>query len=418
MQVITEYLAHSRDYYLIARDVSLSPEACHHPKQPQMAERRAAQRRMRVLTAQVTATSPINRSAYFAELPDHPLREMTAEELEAFARDGVVPLRGVLPQEWVERIAAAVHKQSERKPVSGQIQKFLPWLEDDAFAEIALRAPTAHLAQQALNALQPSSAKGKQKEVRFFYDQIFVKWPRPETETDATAGSTPFHHDITFWPISGEEVVSIWIPLDRVDLSNGGLEFVPGSHRWKNRYKAIAVGKWGSLDLPTDTLEELPDLRCATNGHKVTPEDPGDAISWELGPGDALVFTSTVMHGAPPNRDSTRMRRGLALRYIGTDVKFDNQKYGSGTVLSPFDVYDSSRQNGDAVEGFVYPLLLPRKIPEEIERRAQGPILPVPWRFSGWVTRSQKIAGVKPLKAHLQGWGAYLAMKSGKQISL
>lgn len=368
------------------------------------------------MMAQITAASPIEMSAHLSELPDAPLREMTEEELEAFARDGVVPLRGVLPQGWVQRITEAVNKQSKRKPESGQIQKFLAWLEDDAFAEIALRAPTAHLAQQALNALQPCSAKGKQKEVRFFYDQIFVKWPRPEAETDTTAGSTPFHHDITFWPISGEEVVSVWIPLDRVDLSNGGLEFVPGSHRWQNRYRAIGVGNKGNFDLPTDRLEELPDLRCATNGHKVTPEDPGDAVSWELGPGDVLVFTSTVMHGAPPNRDSTRMRRGLAMRYIGTDVRFDNQKYGSGTVLSPFDVYDSSRQNGDAVEGFAYPLLLPRKIPEEIERRAKGPILPVPWRFSSWLTRTQKAAGMKPLKAHLQGWAAYFAMKSGKKV--
>ena len=63
---------------------------------------------------------------------------------------------------------------------------------------------------------------------------MFVKHPRdPAAEKAAAApladaqghlGNTPWHHDITFWPVSGEQIVSVWIALDRTNLDNGGLE--------------------------------------------------------------------------------------------------------------------------------------------------------------------------------------------------
>jgi len=45
--------------------------------------------------------------------------------------------------------------------------------------------------------------------VRFFYDQLFVKEP-------GSPVPTPWHHDLTFWPIRGQQIASIWMPLDPV----------------------------------------------------------------------------------------------------------------------------------------------------------------------------------------------------------
>lgn len=72
--------------------------------------------------------------------------------------------------------------------------------------------------------------------VRFFYDQLFVK----------EAGSpvpTSWHHDITFWPLAGQHICSLWLPLDPGNRTSSGLEYVRGSHRWSQRFKAIDGGE-------------------------------------------------------------------------------------------------------------------------------------------------------------------------------
>jgi len=237
--------------------------------------------------------------------------------------------------------------------------------------------------------MAPETASGQAKEVRFFYDQMFVKWPSPEKS--GTVGNTPWHHDLTFWPVRGEEIVSIWCPLDRTSLINGGLEFVPGSHQWKARYKSYGVG----IDFPSDVLEELPKLYSATNGD-FDPRDPPaeastrtDVVTFDCKPGDVLIFSPLVLHGAPANRSSSEKRRALAFRYVGTDVVFDDLKHGPNTLLSPFNVYDETKSNGDKVVGPVYPQLLPVKLPDEVAVRSRGPINPSPKLLKAWVKKMQ-----------------------------
>ena len=94
------------------------------------------------------------------------------------------------------------------------------------------------------------------------------------------------------------------------------------------------------------------------------------------------IFDANILHGAPPNL-SARPRRGLSLRYLGSDVVFDNNKYGEQTSMAPFDCYDESLSNGDRVAGFVYPQVLPDKIPAEVERRLSGPIAPSKEKWNG-----------------------------------
>jgi ectoine hydroxylase-related dioxygenase (phytanoyl-CoA dioxygenase family) len=32
--------------------------------------------------------------------------------------------------------------------------------------------------------------------------------------------------------VRGWQIASVWVALDRIDRSNGALEFIAGSHRW------------------------------------------------------------------------------------------------------------------------------------------------------------------------------------------
>ena len=166
-------------------------------------------------------------------MPERPNRALSEEELADYRRDGVVCARGLFPDHWIERMAAAIDRAVASPTLLGNVVSmkdegfsgdlFL-WKFDDDFRDFVFESPAAWIASQVLGS----------RVVRHFYDQLFVK----------PAGChvpTPWHHDITFWPVdlASEKLCSIWIPFDAVDRASSGLEFVKGSHRWPDLYKAV-----------------------------------------------------------------------------------------------------------------------------------------------------------------------------------
>ena len=330
--------------------------------------------------------------------PELPLRMLTPAEVARFLHDRVMPVSGVLSPDWLDRISAVVDAQTDAEGL--QSMKANAWHTDDDMHEVIMNCPGAHLAQQLLGAIAREadasvSLIDSAKPIRFFYDQMFVKHPSSLTTIDddnqderGHLGNTPWHHDITFWPVVGEQIVSVWIALDSTDLDNGGLEFVPGSSQFEERYQATGVGSRGRLPFGSDTLAPIPTVNSRTTG-----ETAGElsAISFDLAAGDILIFDARILHGAPPNL-SQRARRGLALRYLGDDVVLNDAKYGAQTSMAPFDCYDESLSNGDIVSGPVYPQILPEKIASEVSVRLHAPIVPSASKMARWQKRNAAAA--------------------------
>lgn len=112
-------------------------------------------------------------------------------------------------------------------------------------------------------------------------------------------------------------MTSVWIALDRVDRSNGAVEFIAGSHRWNIRYRPTAFRKGNVNDrrYQDSPLPEIPDIEAERGKH--------DIKWWEMAAGDCLVFHAMIVHGAPGNLTPGARRRGLALRYAGDDARYD-----------------------------------------------------------------------------------------------
>jgi ectoine hydroxylase-related dioxygenase (phytanoyl-CoA dioxygenase family) len=236
--------------------------------------------------------------------PEEPPRNLTVDEIEAFHRDGVVCVRGIMPLRWIDVAAAAIERTklapSETgrilsKPSPGYLNDIFLWLGDEGYRSFVLESPAAHLAQQAM----------RSRTVTFFYDQVFVKEP-------GTNVPTPWHHDLTFWPIEGTHICSIWMPLDQVTRESSGLEYVRGSHRWNRRFKAVSPDYHPAL-LATD-LEDPPDV----DAHR----EDYDLVNWDMEPGDVLMFHPLILHGSAGNSSTTRRRRALATRWLGDDVVY------------------------------------------------------------------------------------------------
>lgn len=274
-----------------------------------------------------------------------PTRMLTPDEIRDFHEHGVIMIKQALDPNWLAMVEAGIEeartnasllgKFMSRKTKGYQMDIFL-WKRIDILRDLIYYGPFAHWAQQLLGS----------NEVRFFYDQMFVKEP-------GTDAPTPWHQDLSFWPIRGEQICSFWIPCDFVTRESSGLMYVKGSHKWAQRFKAYSPDYVAALI--DDTMDEIPDI----NGN---PEQ-FDLIDWEMEPGDILVFHPLTLHGSLGNASRTRSRRALALRWIGDDVR-----YAPTAKRMPIH-YKHTSEIGGPLRGAAFPRILP--FPDSIERAAR-----------------------------------------------
>ena len=232
-------------------------------------------------------------------MPEALTRSLTPAELETYERDGVICARGLFTDEWVERMSAAVDRAVENPTLMGNVVSmkdanfsgdlFL-WKVDDDFRDFVFDSPASRIAQQVFGS----------KVIRHFYDQLFVK----------PAGChvpTPWHHDVTFWPVDVEcrNLCSLWITFDPVDRASSGLEFVKGSHRWPDRFKAVTPN-YDRYMMSSD-LADAPDI----DAHR----EDYDLFCPDMEPGDLLLFNAHVVHGSSANYSTDRPRRAFSSRW-------------------------------------------------------------------------------------------------------
>lgn len=132
-----------------------------------------------------------------------------------------------------------------------------------------------------------------------------------------TGLSVPWHQDGHFWPIRPLATCTVWIALDDVDAENGGMMFVPGSHRTRELYPHA----------------EQPSEESALNAELV-PEhvDLARAEVDDLPAGGLSLHDVYLIHGSEPNR-SARRRAGFVIRYMPATSHYDREKARAGSNI-------------------------------------------------------------------------------------
>jgi ectoine hydroxylase-related dioxygenase (phytanoyl-CoA dioxygenase family) len=135
------------------------------------------------------------------------------QAIEAYQRDGAAVLRGVLSADWIERMRGAIERIIA-KPIFGNdfgrsgdarfMGDMFTWTHDVDVKAFLIESPLPELAATVMHA----------STVRILYDQLFVKEP-------GALHPTPWHQDLPYWPVSGEQILSIWVPFDVATPENG-----------------------------------------------------------------------------------------------------------------------------------------------------------------------------------------------------
>lgn len=239
-----------------------------------------------------------------ATVDAHAAAIVTPSLVEAYARDGVVCLRGVLRPAEVDRLREGIDANlaapSPRAKVASRpddpglfIEDFCTWQDNPAYRDVIEHSALAAVAGR----LTGSSA------IRLYHDHMLTK-------EAGTRQRTPWHQDQPYYNVEGGQNVSFWIPVDPVSRP-ATLEFVAGSHKgpWlMPRTFMTNEARW----FPEGSLADLPDIEADRSAF--------DILGWALEPGDAVAFNMLTLH-ASAGMEPGRRRRVFSVRMLGDDMR-------------------------------------------------------------------------------------------------
>jgi ectoine hydroxylase-related dioxygenase (phytanoyl-CoA dioxygenase family) len=148
-----------------------------------------------------------------------------------------------------------------------------------------------------------------QERLWYLGEQLFLK-------EGGHSRRTPWHQDTSYLRMMGDGLVACWISLDALPKANC-LEFVRGSHRGElYNGSAFAAHDDTAPLYKVSPLPRLPDIQAERDGF--------DILSWDVTPGDLIVFHLGTLHGGAGTAPGLR-RRTISLRFLGADVVFDGR---------------------------------------------------------------------------------------------
>ncbi len=253
---------------------------------------------------------------------------VSGQEITAYQTEGVVALRGVF-NPWMEQLNRGADEN--RQTLSDRaithrsdtyqgrfVEDFCSWERIEAFKEFVHESTMGQIAA----ALMQSNT------VQFFHDHYLDK--------EAVSGvATPWHQDMPYYCVEGQQTISFWIPLDS-RTKEVSLKLVAGSHLWP---KLIMPTSWATQEnfYPDDEgFMPMPDI------------DGGDydIRAWAVEPGDVVAFNFKTVHGANANTVAAT-NRTVSFRLVGDDAHYIERPGRTSPHFPDIDQHHGERLRED-----------------------------------------------------------------------
>ncbi len=277
----------------------------------------------------MTETTPSDAVRHDLEA-HHPI---TDEQAQRFREQGFLKLKGVLSPETLGFYSDAISREVERlntmdKPMEQRttyekafLQVMNIWTKSEVVREFAFSRKLARLAAELMGV--PG--------VRMYHDQALYKEPG--------GGFTPWHADQFYWPLSGANTCTAWVPLQDTPLEMGPLAFSVGSHRYN-------AGR--ELGISDESEERI--SKALLEGGLPMEESP-----FELG--DLSFHTGWTFHRAGANRTG-RPRRVMTVIYMDEDMRLAEPK--NSNQMADWNTWMPGVRVGEVADSPLNPVLYHR----------------------------------------------------------
>jgi ectoine hydroxylase-related dioxygenase (phytanoyl-CoA dioxygenase family) len=248
----------------------------------------------------------------------------------AYREQGFIKLPRVLQPATLDGVAGEIRRQVQRlnrqdKPMAARstyekafLQIMNLWRVAPEVARFCAGRKLARLAAELMGC----------RGVRMYHDQALFKEPG--------GGITPWHCDQQYWPFSGPQCVTAWIPLQAVPAEMGPLAFSIGSHRH---------------DFGRNL--EISDESERTISKALTLRDlPVDEGPFALG--EVSFHAGWTFHRAGPNR-STSMREVMTIIYFADGMRLAEPR--NRNQRNDWETWMPGARVGEAIATELNPLL-------------------------------------------------------------
>lgn len=137
-----------------------------------------------------------------------------------------------------------------------------------------------------------------------------------------TAAHVSWHQDLTYWGLSGDAQVSLWLALSPATAQSGCMRMLPGSH------KEGMVAHEATDDAANVLLQ----------GQTATGVDETGAVMCPLRPGQASFHHGWTLHASMPNVSDDR-RIGLNAQYLAPHLRQTKHNHDSAILVRGEDSY-------------------------------------------------------------------------------
>ncbi|KAG5186089.1 hypothetical protein JKP88DRAFT_262546 [Tribonema minus] len=275
---------------------------------------------------------------------------LTPAHIKTYNKDGVVLVKGLFAGEQLNAMVkegeAAAKGRALLDLVVSSYKKleFSAWSTRDAFAQAAFNSSLPSVAQQllgertsvrllkaAFNSSLPSVAQqllGEKTIVRLLKDALFQY-------ASGRPGCGWHVDDFGFWPAEEDTTgVTVWVALSPMRVKEGGgIMVAKGTHHTDGRAPAWVRGCRDAIRKGSGQT-----CRMAELAPECVPKLDAVGASWDMEPGDAVIWDRWSFHRSMPFADASGAAKlRYSVRYIPSDAKAAGYVHASVPLGQPFN---------------------------------------------------------------------------------
>jgi ectoine hydroxylase-related dioxygenase (phytanoyl-CoA dioxygenase family) len=256
--------------------------------------------------------------------------KLTQEQINFYRENKYVKLKNVLNAETIAHFSKVIKNKvqelstqdvplEERDTYSKAFLQIMNiWTHDDEVKRFVFNRRVAQVATELMGV----------DGVRVYHDQALFKEPG--------GGFTPWHADQYYWPLSNDNTVTAWIPLQETPLEMGPLEFSAKSH-------LLQEGRQLKI---SDDSEQVISQKLRLGDFKTVIEP------FELG--EVSFHSGWVFHRAGANT-TDEMRQVMTMIYMDKDMRLiqpqnDNQQ-------ADWDTWCPGAKVGEVINSPINPVI-------------------------------------------------------------